>query len=106
MSDLDKIIEAWERCEKCNISVIADPEGRKAYLDCEYTIGLYCGQDKLVFETRELLKKLKEQKTVKPKENGFSIPATIIFNYECECGGPVMREQPHCMKCGKELLWE
>jgi len=30
-------------------------------VDCEYTVGLYCGQDKLVYETIELLKEQKNE---------------------------------------------
>ena len=60
--NLEKIIEAWERCRVCNMSLFATPEGRKAYLNCEYTIGKYCGNDKLVVETIELLKEYKNRK--------------------------------------------
>ena len=102
MADKNKVIRGWERCKKCSMSPISTPEELKAYLDCEYTVGLYCGKDKLINQTIELLK---EPGTIKPKETGFSFPATIIFNYECECGTPVMREQSYCMKCGKEMIW-
>jgi len=56
MADIEKVINAWERCNVCNTSVLSDEPGKQAYIDCEYTTGLYCRQDKLVYETLELLK--------------------------------------------------
>ena len=56
MADIDKVIKGWERCQVCNTSVLSDGQGKQAYLDCEYTMGLYCRQDKLIFDTLELLK--------------------------------------------------
>lgn len=56
MPDTDKIAKAWDRCNKCNMSLNADEEGRKAYLDCEYTVGMYCGKDRLIRETIDTLK--------------------------------------------------
>ena len=57
MYDANKIIRGLERCRKCGTSPIASEEERKAYFDCEYTVGLYCGKDRLLFETIDLLKK-------------------------------------------------
>ena len=54
--DRNEIIKAWERCKKCDMSVLASEEGRKAYLDCKYTTGLYCRQDRLINDTIDLLK--------------------------------------------------
>ena len=51
MIDKDKIITAWGRCMVCEPNLIATQEGRKAYLECEYTIGLYCRRDKLIADT-------------------------------------------------------
>ena len=59
MPDREKVIEALERCLICDVSVIATPEAQKAYRECEYTIGLYCGQKKVL---RDALSLLKEQK--------------------------------------------
>ena len=56
MADIEKVIKAWERCKVCNTSVLSDEPGKQAYIDCEYTTGLYCRQDKLIYETLELLK--------------------------------------------------
>ena len=61
MVDREKVIKGLERCLICNTSVIASAEGKKAYRDCEYTIGLYCGKDKLL---RDALALLKEQEAV------------------------------------------
>lgn len=61
MPDTDKIIKAWERCNKCNMSLNADEEGRKAYLNCEYTVGMYCGKDRLIHETIDTLKEQQER---------------------------------------------
>ena len=55
MPDINKIIKSWERCKECHMHPVGTSQ---AYLDCEYTIGLYCGQDKLIWDTLELLKEL------------------------------------------------
>lgn len=55
MDDLEKIIKAWERCRECNSMPVGLSE---AWVECEYTVGLYCAQDKLVNETLELLKSM------------------------------------------------
>lgn len=53
MDDIEKIIKAWERCRECN----SQPAGMsEAWVECEYTVGLYCAQDKLVNDTIKLLK--------------------------------------------------
>lgn len=55
MDDLEKIITAWERCRECHSMPVGMSE---AWVKCEYTIGLYCAQDKLVGETINLLKSI------------------------------------------------
>ena len=59
MNDIEKIIQAWERCKICDTSPIGSKEGHQAYYDCEYTTGKYCRREKLIEETIDLLKKLK-----------------------------------------------
>jgi len=77
--DYEKVIRGWERCEKCNMSPIAPPEGTKAYLDCEYTIGPYCGKDKLIWETIELLKEQKPRLlTFEEVKKHFHIPGELL----------------------------
>lgn len=49
---------------------------------------------------------LKEQEPVKPKKGLFHMPTTILFDYECECGVPIMKRQPYCMSCGKAVKWD
>ena len=49
---------------------------------------------------------LKEQEPVKPKKGLFHMPTTILFDYECECGVPIMKGQPYCMSCGKAVKWD
>ena len=56
MADAEKVLRGWERCKVCNMSLLATPEGRKAYVDCEYTVGLSCRRDKLIDDTITLLK--------------------------------------------------
>ena len=58
MPNREKVIKGLERCLICDISVIAPEEAQNAYRECEYTIGLYCGEKKLL---REALALLKEQ---------------------------------------------
>ena len=58
MPDVEKVLKGWERCEKCNFaSLLGD---QKPYLECEYTVGLYCGKDRLIRETIELLKEYQQ----------------------------------------------
>ena len=57
----DYIIKSWERCQKCDMSLIALEEGKKTYQKCEYTTGLYCRQDNLITDTISLLKGQAEQ---------------------------------------------
>lgn len=52
MPDIDKITRGWERCLKHTCPAI----NSKEYAECEYTLGLYCQQDKLIRETIRLLK--------------------------------------------------
>ena len=60
MPDIDKVINGLERCLVCNTSIIGTKEGQRAYIDCEYTIGLYCGQDRVIRESIVLLKEYKQ----------------------------------------------
>lgn len=52
MADIEKVIKGLERCLKHTCPAIDSKE----YEECEYTVGLYCGQDKLLNEALELLK--------------------------------------------------
>lgn len=54
--DREKVIKGIERCLVCDPSVIASDEGQKAYLDCEYTVGLYCDRKRLLLDALALLK--------------------------------------------------
>lgn len=58
MPNMEKVIKGLERCLICDISVVAPEEAQNAYRECEYTVGLYCGEKKLL---REALVLLKEQ---------------------------------------------
>lgn len=60
MKNIDEIIEALERCKICDTSIVASKEGRKAYIDCEYTTGLYCRKDILLDDILFFLKKQKQ----------------------------------------------
>ena len=62
MDDLEKIIKAWERCRECRSMPVGLSD---AWVKCEYTIGLYCAQDKLVGETIKLLKSIQADRDVK-----------------------------------------
>ena len=60
MIDREKVKKALERCLICDISVVAPEEAQKAYRECEYTVGLYCGQKKVLQDTVGLLKEQEE----------------------------------------------
>lgn len=82
MIDVKKVLDGWERCQKCNMSLIATPEERKAYLDCEYTVGLYCGKYRLTYETIEALKKV-YNKVVCCKDCKYGFPLTDSAYIQC-----------------------
>lgn len=120
MADINKVLKGWERCNECH----KHPVGMsQAYVDCEYTVGLYCVQDKLIYETIELLKEqedlgteltnavelihkknerieklLKEQEAVKPTW-GRGKPF-------CGACGFRIRGGKFCSECGKPIAWE
>ena len=75
MADLDKVIRGWERCQECRMY----PAGlSQAYVDCEYTIGLYCAQDKLIRETLEVLKEQKSIVRCKDCKHGRQYAADCV----------------------------
>lgn len=59
MADVDKVINGLKRCLVCNMSPIAPAECQKAYLECEYTIGLYCAHKKLIRDAITVLERMK-----------------------------------------------
>ena len=62
MQDINNILEAWKRCRKCTMGLIpGNEEGTQAYIDCKYTLGMYCMKDKLEIQTIELLEQLKNK---------------------------------------------
>ena len=58
MVDIDKVIRGWERCQKCRTFPLM---GNIEYVQCEYTVGLHCGKDRLIYETLCLLRDQKKQ---------------------------------------------
>ena len=61
MIDREKVIKSLERCLICDISVVATPEAQKAYLECEYTVGRYCGRKNVLRDALYLLKEQDER---------------------------------------------
>ena len=117
MIDREKIIKALERCLICDISVVATPEAQKAYLECEYTVGRYCGRKNVL---RDALSLLKEQKAVSAHwgddtghwiegdRNGLD-PHTrttgeMIDTFRCSwCGFYQYWKTPFCPNCGAKM---
>ena len=81
MPDTEKVLKAWDRCRVCEPCMIASPEGRKAYLDCEYTQGLYCRRDRLIDETIEILKNQPEIVRCKDCKHGRQYDTNAV---DCE----------------------
>ena len=73
MADIDKVIRGWERCKGCATHPVGTSQ---EYLDCEYTIGLYCGQDILRYETLEVLKECKEK--MKNADDEWNLASEIL----------------------------
>jgi len=55
MPDIDKVIRGLERCKKGGCPSIFS----KSYGECEYKMGQYCRQDRLLWDALELLKEYK-----------------------------------------------
>lgn len=53
ITDKEKILKAWERCDECHKHPVGMSD---AYIECEYTMWIYCRQDELIRETVDLLK--------------------------------------------------
>ena len=98
MPDVEKVIKGLERCLVCNTSAITSAEGEKAYRDCEYTVALYCRQDKLLRDVLELLK----QEAVKPVHDKVVGRIWLCVN----CGVLITESMNYCHKCGKRIEWE
>ena len=60
MIDVEKVIRGWERCSKGTCPSFVSKE----YAECEYTVGLYCRQDRLIADTLELLKELQRNPVI------------------------------------------
>ena len=52
MADIEKVRRGIERCLKHTCPSVYSKE----YEECEYTVGLHCGQDRLLWEVLDLLK--------------------------------------------------
>lgn len=100
MEDREKVIKGWERCKICDMCVIASPEGRKAYLECEYTTGLYCRKEKLIDDTLKLLKSYHD--IVRCKDCKYWLPMNrFVEDYhpgygDCELNQWVIHEDWFC----------
>lgn len=64
MADLDKVLRGWERCLAGTCTSVCSKE----YKECEYTIGMYCNRDKLIYESIALLKEYKKIKDLGGKK--------------------------------------
>ena len=52
MIDVEKVIRGLKRCSKGTCPSFMSKE----YAECEYTVGLYCGKDRVLADAIELLK--------------------------------------------------
>lgn len=53
----------------------------------------------------DILSLLKEQKPVKPVERE-TLRVTVRYGFDCECGAPLLKDQPFCAGCGRPVKWE
>ena len=112
MIDVEKVLRGWERCKACDMRPIAPEEGQKAYLDCEYTIGMYCGKDKLIYETMEILKHLEPvYPKYEPSIRGIDIKCGYCGNRMYTIRDTVSADYPKhhirfCSECGKGVKWD
>jgi len=95
--DIDNVIkglECWNDVKPCKGNQCPYDVEKGGLPDCR----MYVCSDALT-----LLKELKT--TVRPIMTDFTISVTVAFNYECECGAPMLKDQPYCMRCGKKVEW-
>ena len=99
----EKVINGIERGLVCSISVVASKEAQNAYRDCEYTVGLYCGQKALLHDAVTLLKEHEAIEPILVREGRNK----HYNNYVCpRCDNDVFYEQNYCTECGAQFLWE
>lgn len=102
MADVEKVIKGLERCLKHTCPAIYSKE----YKECEYTVGLYCGQDKLLHEALELLKELKEKREdrdipMKPVHRDWD--QEEFFCGKCGMNFKVWYPHTYCGSCGQAI---
>lgn len=117
MHDSEKVKKALERCLICDISVVAPEEAQNAYRECEYTVGLYCGQKKVL---RDALSLLESQEAVSAhwdddtghwiegERNGLDphkrTTGEMIDTFRCSwCGFYQYWKTPFCPNCGAKM---
>ena len=109
MPDREKVKKALERCLICDISVVATPEAQNAYRECEYTVGLYCGQNKVLWDALALLKERKAVRPVRDKETGriwLCGKCGTYVGFEDNDPGDPNEFDKYCRECGRPVLWE
>lgn len=104
MADIEKVIKGLERCLKHTCPDIYSKE----YKECEYTVGLYCGQDKLLHEALELLKEQQPKHGHWIEQEGFD---GDVY-YDCSVcgeswvtveGTPEDNGMIYCPHCGAKM---
>lgn len=110
MPNIDKVIQGIERCLVCSSSVLASAEAQKAYLDCEYTVDLYCGQKKLLRHTLDVLKEQRKTGEWIEKED-----YNLDTYYDCSIcgeswttidGTPWQNGMNYCPHCGTKMIFK
>ena len=109
MADIEKVINGLERCKVCDMSILSYGKGKPAYLECEYTVGLYCGRDRLINDTLKVLKEY--------RKTGEYIPCIVKTKTgkwdgeKCSvCGSQYIGSAPNkwkfCPDCGAIMIKE
>ena len=106
MTDVKKVLDGWKRCQKCNST------RSKAYLECEYTVGLYCGKDNLVYDTINVLQELEADITaLKSAYKELAEKGEIVVRcQDCIFGQPIEERyictnSKHCQSKSNEPGW-
>ena len=53
----------------------------------------------------ETLTLLKENDSVKPVKKDV-VEVTARYEYDCQCGAPLLIGQPYCADCGRLVNWD
>lgn len=98
MSDKDRVIKGLTHCIAWNGLHECQP---KVGDDCPYVDEADCKLS-IMYDALVLLK---DQEAVKPIKKD-TVEITARYEFDCQCGAPLLIGQPYCANCGRSVKWE